>query len=94
MGKLGKLFTYIQKKRNLLSIMKSSLTAYNMYPEINGNIPVSNTFRAIAAITKRKLAAQPTVVLILSPIPKQAYSVWRNNPGSKTTMTITQYLVI
>ena len=55
-----------------------------MYQEINRDNLISNLLRAKAALTKSKLAAQPkTIAPILSPTPKQAYSIWGNVPGSK-----------
>ena len=84
--KLGELFECLQKKKHLPT-MKVSLTAYNVYPEINGGIPVSNELRAKVAMINSKLAVQPTTVPTLSSTPKQVYFIWGNISGSKTTIT-------
>ena len=90
--KIGELLTYLNKEKDTLPTMKSSLEKFNSYPEMNGGLPITESLSAQVAVLELELASQPvpsiTITAYSPPAAKQ--SVWEvgaDLPQSITTTT-------
>ena len=91
--KLEELLAYLDKEKDTLPTMISSLEKFNSYPEMNGGSPVTESLRAKVAALELELASQSvppmtttTTTTTYSPPAKK--SIWDDLSQSITTTTV------
>ena len=88
--KVEELLTYLDKEKDTLLTMISSLEKLNSYPEMNGEPPVKESLRAKVAELDIKLISHPVppmTTTTYSP-PAAKKRIWDDLPQSITTTTV------
>ena len=80
--KIGELLAYLNKEKDTLPTMKSSLEKFNSYPEMNGGPPVNESLRAKVAALDIELASQPVLPMTTTTYspPASKKIIWNDLP--------------